>query len=88
MMDMCYLTLDLKQRGISLIFLKENICFSANENNPLQELQLNMMSAFSQFERVLIRERQAEGIAAKKHRGEQTRVALLQINVRLSWLMN
>ncbi|TCT28805.1 resolvase-like protein [Providencia alcalifaciens] len=36
MMDMCYLTLDLKQRGVSLIFLKENICFSANENNPLQ----------------------------------------------------
>ncbi|CAM3504198.1 conserved hypothetical protein [Xenorhabdus nematophila ATCC 19061] len=35
MMDMCYLTLDLKQRGISLIFLKENICFSAHENNPL-----------------------------------------------------
>ena len=72
MMDMCYLTLDLKQRGISLIFLKENICFSANENNPLQELQLHMISAFSQFERALIRERQAEGIAAKKHRGEQT----------------
>ncbi|MDX7992322.1 recombinase family protein [Xenorhabdus littoralis] len=72
MMDMCYLTLDLKQRGISLIFLKENICFSAHENNPLQELQLHMMSAFSQFERALIRERQAEGIAAKKHRGEKT----------------
>ncbi|CAM3504154.1 Transposon Tn21 resolvase (fragment) [Xenorhabdus nematophila AN6/1] len=31
-----------------------------------------MMSAFSQFERALIRERQAEGIAAKKHRGEKT----------------
>ncbi|TCT28806.1 resolvase-like protein [Providencia alcalifaciens] len=31
-----------------------------------------MMSAFSQFERALIRERQAEGIAAKKHREEQT----------------
>ncbi|WP_232832668.1 recombinase family protein [Photorhabdus sp. CRCIA-P01] len=72
MMDMCNLTLDLKQRGVSLIFLKENICFSAHENNPLQELQLHMMSAFSQFERALIRERQAEGIAAKKHRGEQT----------------
>jgi len=31
-----------------------------------------MMSAFGQFERALIRERQAEGIAAKKARGERT----------------
>ncbi|PHM28753.1 putative DNA invertase [Xenorhabdus budapestensis] len=66
------LTIDLKQRGISLVFLKENIHFSASESNPLQELQLHMMSVFSQFERALIRERQAEGIAAKKGRGEKT----------------
>ncbi|WP_118988287.1 recombinase family protein [Photorhabdus sp. CRCIA-P01] len=71
MMDMCNLALQLKQRGISLIFIKENIHFSATESNPLQELQLHMMSAFSQFERALIRERQAEGIAAKKGRGER-----------------
>ncbi len=31
-----------------------------------------MMSAFSQFERSLIKERQADGIAAKKARGEKT----------------
>ncbi|MDC9598211.1 recombinase family protein [Xenorhabdus anantnagensis] len=30
-----------------------------------------MMSAFSQFEHALIRERQTEGIAAKKQRGER-----------------
>ncbi|MED8684487.1 recombinase family protein, partial [Escherichia coli] len=35
-------------------------------NNPMQELQLHMMSAFSQFERALLKERQADGIAAKK----------------------
>lgn len=38
----------------------------------MQELQLHMMSAFSQFERALIREKQAEGISAKKQRGERT----------------
>ncbi len=71
-MDMCNLTLQLKQRGISLIFIKENIHFSASESNLLQELQLHMMSVFSQFERALIRELQAEGIVAKKGRGEKT----------------
>ncbi|MDV5348591.1 hypothetical protein QM141_30545 [Klebsiella michiganensis] len=30
------------------------------------------MSAFSQFERALLKERQADGIAAKKARGEKT----------------
>ncbi|ENT4838016.1 TPA: recombinase family protein, partial [Escherichia coli] len=39
---------------------------------PMQELQLHMMSAFSQFERALLKERQADGIAAKKARGEKT----------------
>ncbi|WP_269749566.1 recombinase family protein [Xenorhabdus lircayensis] len=38
----------------------------------MQELQLHMMSAFSQFKWALIRERQAEGISAKKQRGERT----------------
>nr|WP_254361138.1 recombinase family protein [Photorhabdus heterorhabditis] len=72
MMDMCTLTLRLRQQGITLIFLKVQLTFSANESTPMQELQLHMMSAFSQFERALIRERQTEGIAAKKQRRERT----------------
>lgn len=71
-MDMCTITTNLQSRGVSLVFLKENLTFSTSENNALQELQLHMMSAFSQFERALIKERQAEGIAAKKARGEKT----------------
>jgi DNA invertase Pin-like site-specific DNA recombinase len=72
MINMCSVTLDLRNRGFSLIFLVENLIFSADQNNSLQELQLHMMSAFSQFERALIKERQADGIAAKKARGERT----------------
>ena len=34
-------------------------------------MQLHMMSAFSQFERALLKERQADGIAAKKALGEK-----------------
>ncbi|WP_227876493.1 recombinase family protein [Photobacterium frigidiphilum] len=47
MMDMCNITTQLRQQGTSLVFLKENIHFCAAESNPLQELQLHMMSAFS-----------------------------------------
>lgn len=56
----------------ALLLLKEQLTFSAGTNNPMQELQLHMMSAFSQFERALLKERQADGIAAKKARGEKT----------------
>ena len=64
---MCAVTTRLRDRGVTLIFLKEQLTFSAGTNNPMQELQLHMMSAFSQFERALLKERQADGIAAKKH---------------------
>ncbi|UZX83463.1 recombinase family protein [Yersinia ruckeri] len=72
MMDMCSITTNLRSRGVSLIFLKEMLTFHADTSNPMQDLQLHMMSAFSQFERSLIKERQADGIAAKKARGEKT----------------
>lgn len=42
--------------------------FQPEHADPMAVFQLNMMGAFAQFERELIRQRQAEGIAeAKKH---------------------
>lgn len=72
MMDMCAVTIRLREMGVTLIFLKEQLTFNAGISNSMQELQLHMMSAFSQFERALLKERQADGIAAKKARGEKT----------------
>jgi len=69
MSDMSAVTTRLRDQGVTLMFLKEQLTFSASTNNPMQELQLHMMSAFSQFERALLKERQADGIAAKKARG-------------------
>ncbi|WP_232370226.1 recombinase family protein [Xenorhabdus lircayensis] len=46
----------------------------------MQDLQLHMVSAFNQFERGLIKERQADGIAAKKSRGEKTGRPVADIN--------
>ncbi|WP_268866234.1 recombinase family protein, partial [Salmonella enterica] len=58
MMDMCAVTTRLRHQGVTLIFLKEQLTFSTGTSNPMQELQLHMMSAFSQFERALLKERQ------------------------------
>lgn len=47
-MDMCAVTTRLREMGVILIFLKEQLTFNAGISNPMQELQLHMMSAFSQ----------------------------------------
>jgi len=53
--------------------VKENQTYSANSNNSMGRLLLQVLGAFAEFERNLIRERQAEGIriakAAGKYRG-------------------
>lgn len=57
------------RKGASIEFLKERLTFEPGSADPMAAFQLNMMGAFAQFERELIRQRQAEGIAAAKKRG-------------------
>lgn len=57
------------QKGASVEFLKERLTFAPGDVDPMASFQLNMMGAFAQFERELIRQRQADGIAAAKKRG-------------------
>lgn len=57
------------RRGAAIEFLKERLAFTPGDVDPMVAFQLNMMGAFAQFERELIRQRQAEGIAAAKKRG-------------------
>ena len=57
------------RKGASIEFLKERLTFTPEGEDPMAEFQLNMMGAFAQFERDLIRQRQADGIAAAKKRG-------------------
>ena len=57
------------RRGAAIEFLKERLTFTPGDVDPMAAFQLNMMGAFAQFERELIRQRQAEGIAAAKKRG-------------------
>lgn len=66
--DLLELVEDLKARGVELRFHKEGLVFTS-EKNPTQDLMLSMMGAVAQFERSMIRERQAEGIAKAKAAG-------------------
>ena len=59
----------LNEKGVSISFLKEKLVFSGDAEDAFAKLQLQMMGAFAEFERNIIRQRQAEGIARAKERG-------------------
>ncbi|AGI69017.1 resolvase [Octadecabacter antarcticus 307] len=59
----------LNDKNVSITFLSENLKFSVTSNDPFAKLQLHLMGAFAEFERTLIKKRQAEGIAKAKVKG-------------------
>jgi DNA invertase Pin-like site-specific DNA recombinase len=66
--DMRRLVRELTGRGVAVRFVKENMTF-AGDDLPMNQLMLTMLSAFAEFERAMIRERQREGIAIAKAKG-------------------
>lgn len=66
--DLRKIVLGLTQRGVVVEFVKERLTFTG-EDNAMSVLLLNVMGAFAEFERSLIRERQREGIALAKKAG-------------------
>lgn len=68
--DMLRTVRELNGKGVSVRFVKENMAFVAGSNDPRSTLMFTMLSAFSEFERALIRERQREGIAIAKAQGK------------------
>lgn len=69
LVDLQSIVTDMNKKGVSVHFHKEGLQFSGDNNNHMNKLMLQMMGAFAEFERNLIRERQAEGIAAAKKKG-------------------
>ena len=59
----------LNGKGVTVTFVSEHLSFSASQDDPFARLQLHLLGAFSQFERSIIRKRQAEGIAQAKAKG-------------------
>lgn len=58
----------LTKRGVRVQFVKESLTFTGDDS-PMSTLLLSVMGAFAEFERSLIRERQREGIALAKAKG-------------------
>ena len=69
LIDLQNIIQELNDKGVTIRFLSENLSFSGSGGCAFQTLQLQMLGAFSQFERTMIRKRQAEGIAKAKQRG-------------------
>jgi DNA invertase Pin-like site-specific DNA recombinase len=66
--DLRRLVRRLTAKQVRVEFVKEQLTFTG-EDSAMANLLLNMMGAFAEFERELIRERQREGIALAKQRG-------------------
>jgi DNA invertase Pin-like site-specific DNA recombinase len=66
---MLRLVREMNGRGVSVEFVKENMSFTVGNDDPRSTLMFTMLSAFAQFERSLIKERQREGIALAKAKG-------------------
>ncbi len=67
--DLLCLIEELLKKGVSVWFVKEKQHFGASEDNPHSMLTLQMIGAFSEFERKMIKARQAEGIKIAKDKG-------------------
>lgn len=60
----------LNDKGVSVKFITNGLEFTAGkEADAMSVLMLNMLGAFAEFERTLIKERQREGIEKAKERG-------------------
>ncbi|WP_165650246.1 recombinase family protein [Sutterella wadsworthensis] len=60
---------ELTHRGVTLQFMKEGLRFEDEENvSSTSKLMLTLVSAFNEFERSIVKERQREGIELAKKR--------------------
>lgn len=66
--DLRSIVKSLTVQNIRVEFLKEGLTFTG-EDSPMSTFLLNVMGAFAEFERELIRERQREGIEIAKKKG-------------------
>jgi DNA invertase Pin-like site-specific DNA recombinase len=69
MVDLCSLVGEITDKGATIIFHKENLTFAGSKADPMAELMLGILGSVAQFERAIIKERQAEGIAKAKENG-------------------
>lgn len=67
--DLLAIVAECTERGVRVEFVKERLAFDPNSDDPYARMQLQLLATFAEFERSIIRSRQAEGIALAKQRG-------------------
>ena len=60
---------EIKNKGIILIFVTDNITIDPNNENPINTMMLTMLSGFAQMERSFISQRVKAGLEARKAAG-------------------
>jgi DNA invertase Pin-like site-specific DNA recombinase len=68
LVDLRQMVQDLTNRGVKVTFVKESLTFNGDDT-AMSVLLLSVMGAVAEFERAIIRERQAEGIRIAKTKG-------------------
>lgn len=69
LLDLQQIINSLVAKGVSVKFIKENLTFNSSKD-PMGNLTLQIMGAFAEFERNMIKARQREGIDAAKKAGK------------------
>lgn len=62
-----------EERQAEIYFIKENLRFTNDTNNPFNKLTLQIIGSIAEFERNMIKMRQKEGIAIAKQKGVYTK---------------
>ena len=71
--DLIKLVEEVTAKGAKITFVKENMTFTPNRNDPFQNLMLSMLGAINQFYRENLLEIQREGIRCAKLAGKYTK---------------
>ena len=69
LIDLVTTVKSLSARGIEVRFIKENLTFKPGTSDHMSNLILSIMGSLAEWEREIIRERQAQGIAIAKAKG-------------------
>lgn len=77
LVDLKQIVTELTAKGVVVQFIKEQLTFSSDKENPFSTLMLNLLGSFAEFERAMILERQREGIAIAKAAGKYGRPRVL-----------
>ena len=68
LMDIKTTVTALTSKGVTVVFLKENLTFS-NCNNDMSNLLLGILSSLAEWERAVIKSRQMEGVKIAQEKG-------------------